>query len=57
MDDYLKPREVAKTLRLSVLTIKRMIKRGELKAIKVGSRGDYRIQVNDLKMYLEERKR
>jgi excisionase family DNA binding protein len=45
--------EVAGTMRVSNMTIYRMIKSGELPAIRVGK--NYRIRESDLDRYLDER--
>ena len=44
--------EVAETLRVSTMTIYRLIRRGELPAVRVGR--NYRVRVSDLDRYLEQ---
>lgn len=46
-------REVAETMRVSTMTVYRLIRAGELPAIRVGKH--FRIRVEDLDTYLEER--
>lgn len=46
--DVLKIGEAAQILRISKLTVKRMIKRGDLPAYRINSRGDWRIQKADV---------
>ncbi len=53
-NEFLIPVEVAKTLRVNVLTIYSYIRRGDLKAIRLG-RG-YRITPEDLAQFIESRK-
>jgi excisionase family DNA binding protein len=50
----LMPVEVAKTLRVNVLTVYSYIRRGDLKAIRLG-RG-YRIMPEDLALFIESKK-
>jgi excisionase family DNA binding protein len=45
--------EVAATMRVSNMTVYRLIKRGELPAIRVGK--NYRIRESDMDRYLEQR--
>jgi excisionase family DNA binding protein len=52
-DRLLTVAEVAGTMRVSNMTIYRMIKSGELPAIRVGK--NYRIRESDLDRYLDER--
>ena len=42
LPDLLTPREVAKLLRVSIITIKRWGKQGKLPAIRINARGDRR---------------
>jgi excisionase family DNA binding protein len=44
--------EVAQVMRVSRMTVYRLIRRGQLKAIRVGR--NYRVRENDLNAYLEE---
>ena len=44
--------EVAQVMRVSRMTVYRLIRRGQLKAIRVGR--NYRVRENDLNEYLEE---
>jgi excisionase family DNA binding protein len=44
--------EVALVMRVSRMTVYRLIRRGQLKAIRVGR--NYRVRENDLNSYLEE---
>lgn len=52
-DRLLTVAEVAGTMRVSNMTVYRMIKSGELPAIRVGK--NYRIRESDLDKYLDER--
>jgi len=45
-------REVAVTLRVSTMTVYRLIRSGELRALRVGH--SYRIRESDVDAYLEE---
>lgn len=54
LPSLLTPREVASLLRVSPLTVKRMVKRGELPVLRINSRGDMRFRrefiLNHLKL-------
>ena len=50
---FLSIQEVANTMRVSDKTVRRMIKRGDLTAYKVGERGQLRIKERDLEQYIE----
>ena len=52
LPDVLTIGEVAKTLRVSVITVKRWEKRGKIKCIRVNTRGDRRYLKKDLLDYL-----
>lgn len=45
--------DVAETMKVSEKTVRRLIKRGDLSAYKVGERGQLRIKECDLEEYLE----
>lgn len=45
--------DVADSMKVSEKTVRRLIKRGDLAAYKVGDRGQLRINVRDLEGYLE----
>ena len=51
MPDYLTIPEVAERLRVSAKTVRRLLKRGELRGLKVGSQ--WRIAVADLAAFEE----
>jgi excisionase family DNA binding protein len=51
--DLLTPREVAEVMRVSTMTVYRLIKSGELPAIRVGKH--LRIRGNDVVMFLDAR--
>lgn len=51
--ELLTPREVAETMRVSTMTVYRLVKSGELPAIRVGKH--LRIRAADLAAYLEAR--
>jgi len=51
---YLTLEDVAERLKISVSTVRRWVKSGELKAFKVGNRGQYRINQEDLDDFLAE---
>jgi excisionase family DNA binding protein len=53
MDELLTPREVADAMRVSEKTVRRLIKRGDLVAYRVGDRGQLRVSVSELERYLE----
>lgn len=50
-DSLLTVREVADTMRVSTMTVYRLIKAGELEAFRVGAH--FRIRYSDLKHYFE----
>lgn len=50
----LKIDEVAECLNISISTVRRLIAKNELKAVKVG--GSLRVQESDLKKYVEEKR-
>lgn len=45
--------DVAETMKVSEKTIRRLIKRGDLAAYKVGERGQLRVKEYDLERYVE----
>ena len=51
--DLLTPREVAEVMRVSTMTVYRLIKSGELRAIRVGKH--LRIRGNDVATFLDDR--
>lgn len=51
--DLLTPREVAEVMRVSTMTVYRLIKSGELPAIRVGKH--LRIRGNDVVTFLDDR--
>lgn len=53
MGEFLTVAEVAKQLRVSNMTVYRLIKAGEMRAVRVG-RG-YRLKEDDVRRYLEQR--
>lgn len=53
MDGLLTVAEVAGLLRVSTMTVYRLIRTGELPAVRVGR--NYRVRRNDLDMYLREK--
>ena len=53
MPEYFSPEYVSKKLHVSVVTIRRYIKEGKLKASKVGDRL-YRIPAKELERFLDE---
>lgn len=52
MNDLLTVAEVAEMLRVSTMTVYRLIRTGELPAVRVGR--SYRVKQADLERYLEE---
>jgi excisionase family DNA binding protein len=48
--------EVADTMRVSQRTVRRLIKRGDLAAYKVGDRGQLRVKERDIEGYLESQR-
>jgi putative molybdopterin biosynthesis protein len=48
--------EVAETMKVSEKTVRRLIKRGDLAAYKVGERGQLRVKECDLKQYVEAKR-
>ncbi len=53
MEELLTIEEVARILRISVQTVRRMIDEGELRAIKI--RGQWRIKREDLQNYIDRK--
>jgi excisionase family DNA binding protein len=53
MGEFLTVAEVAKQLRVSNMTVYRLIKAGEIRALRIG-RG-YRLKEDDVRRYLEQR--
>ena len=53
MGEFLTVAEVAKQLRVSNMTVYRLIKAGEMRAVRVG-RG-YRLKEDDVRQYLQQR--
>jgi len=54
IEKYLTTEQVANILQVHPLTILKFIKQGKLKGVKIGR--VYRIQENDVKQFLDERK-
>lgn len=52
MDELLTVAEVAETLRVSTMTVYRLVRSGEIPAVRVGR--NYRIRRSDLDAYLEQ---
>jgi excisionase family DNA binding protein len=50
---FLTPREVAEALRVSDMTVYRLIKSGELRALRIGK--SYRVSEEDFDAYLADR--
>jgi len=48
-------KEVAEVLRVSGEHVRRLIRKGHLRAFKVGRRGGYRIREEDLRSYIIKR--
>lgn len=48
--------EVAEAMRVSEKTVRRLIKRGDLSAYKVGDRGQLRVKEGELDRYLESQR-
>jgi CTP synthase len=53
-DQLLTLEDVADRIKVSVSTVRRWVKSNELRSIKVGNRGQYRISVEDLEEFLAE---
>ncbi len=53
-DQLLTLEDVADRLKISVSTVRRWVKSNELRSIKVGNRGQYRISLKDLEEFLAE---
>lgn len=52
MDELLTVAEVAETLRVSTMTVYRLVRSGEIAAVRVGR--NYRIRRGDLDAYLQQ---
>jgi excisionase family DNA binding protein len=50
---FLTRRQVAGELNISMGQVYALLRRGELRAAKIGARGDYRIGRDDLEAYIE----
>jgi putative molybdopterin biosynthesis protein len=48
--------EVAETMRVSDRTVRRLIKRGDLTAYKVGDRGQLRVEEREVERYIESQR-
>jgi len=53
-EKYFTLEDVADHLKISVSTVRRWVKSGDLRALKVGNRGQYRINLDDLEAFLAE---
>lgn len=53
--EFYKISEVAKILRLSKLSVYRLISNGDLIAFKIRKRGHFRVDSNELKRFIERR--
>ncbi|MDP8225135.1 MAG: CTP synthase (glutamine hydrolyzing) [Candidatus Lernaella stagnicola] len=53
-EQFLTLEDVAERLKVSISTVRRWVKSGDLKALKVGNRGQYRISEEDLDDFLAE---
>ncbi len=53
-DQLLTLEDVADRLKISVSTVRRWVKSNELRSIKIGNRGQYRINLKDLEEFLAE---
>lgn len=53
-DQLLTLEDVAERLKISVSTVRRWVKSNELRSIKIGNRGQYRISLGDLEEFLAE---
>lgn len=49
-------RDVAKTLKLSETTVRRLVRAGSIAAYKVGKRGQLRVREEDLESFLEKQR-
>lgn len=54
MEEYLSPTEISKLFNVSPITVRRWIKRGNLKAYKLSK--DIRVNKSDLNSFLEQRR-
>jgi len=54
MEDYLSPTQISKLFNVSPITVRRWIKRGDLKAYKLSK--DIRVNKKDLDSFLEKRR-
>ena len=48
--------EVADTMKVSEKTVRRLVKRGDIAAYKVGDRGQLRVKEQDLESYVESQR-
>jgi len=55
-DQLLTLEDVAERLKISVSTVRRWVKSNELRSIKIGTRGQYRISLGDLEEFWQNRK-
>ncbi len=49
-------RDVAKTLKLSETTVRRLVRAGSIAAYKVGKRGQLRVREEDLESFLQKQR-
>ncbi len=52
IDKLLTPAQVAEILNLNIRTVKGWLRKGKLKGVKIGNRGDWRIKEDDLKEFI-----
>lgn len=55
MNELLKIADVAKTLNVSIDKVRSLVASGELRAIRISTRGDLRFRPSDVKGYIAER--
>lgn len=54
VEKLMTPEEAAKALSMSVLTVKKWLRSGKLKGVKIGSRGDWRVKETDLEEFIKQ---
>lgn len=56
MMNFLTIQEVADAMKVSESTVRRLIRRGQIAAFKVGDRGQLRVKESELEHYVESRR-
>jgi len=50
---FLQPADVAEILDISMSQVYALVRRNELRAVKIGGRGQWRVEISELEAYIE----